>query len=73
VAFSRSDGVVTAVTRLSLRLEQAGGWRDTEVALPDGTWVDLLGGRREFTGGRARAADLFARRPVALLTRHGVA
>lgn len=73
VAFSRSGEVVTAVTRLSLRLEREGGWRDTALTIPDGTWVDLLGGRSEFTGGRVPLVDLFARRPVALLVRHGVA
>lgn len=72
VAFARSGDVVTAVTRLSLRLADAGGWRDTVLDLPGGTFVDLLApageGARKFTG-HARAADLFDRRPVALLCR----
>ncbi|WP_411109752.1 malto-oligosyltrehalose synthase [Streptomyces sp. c-19] len=75
LAFARSGEVVTAVTRLPLRLARAGGWQDTELVLPDGRWEDLLDGVREFTGGPAsetKAAELFAERPVALLARiHG--
>ncbi|MFF8839148.1 malto-oligosyltrehalose synthase [Streptomyces sp. NPDC015130] len=72
LAFARSGAVVTAVTRLSLRLAEAGGWQDTELVLPDGRWADLLDGVREFTGGPAtelKLAELFADRPVALLAR----
>ncbi|MGC4945893.1 malto-oligosyltrehalose synthase [Streptomyces sp. DT224] len=70
VAFCRSGEVVTAVTRLSLRLAEAGGWRDTRLALPDeGVWRDLLAPGRAFTGGTAEVAELFADRPVALLVR----
>jgi (1->4)-alpha-D-glucan 1-alpha-D-glucosylmutase len=60
--------VLTAVTRLSLRLAEAGGWRDTRLPLPSGRWRDLLAAGRESTG-RVRAADLFATAPVALLER----
>ncbi|WP_406456305.1 malto-oligosyltrehalose synthase [Streptomyces sp. NBC_00876] len=68
VAFCRSGEVVTAVTRLSLRLAESGGWRDTELALPDeGVWRDLLAPGREFSGGAVPLAELFAERPVALL------
>ncbi|MPY62642.1 malto-oligosyltrehalose synthase [Streptomyces spongiae] len=68
VAFVRSGEVVTAVTRLSLRLADAGGWRETRLALPAGRWADVLTGGREFTG-HARVAELFERLPVALLER----
>ncbi|MGW0576206.1 malto-oligosyltrehalose synthase [Streptomyces sp. NPDC002920] len=70
LAFARSGEVVTAVTRLSLRLAETGGWRDTRLPLPPGTWRDVLDPEREFTG-HARVADLFARLPVALLERAG--
>ncbi|MFF7261822.1 malto-oligosyltrehalose synthase [Streptomyces sp. NPDC008159] len=70
VAFARSGAVVTAVTRLSLRLAGAGGWADTRLALPAGRWYDVLGGEREFTG-EVRVADLFEGLPVALLERVG--
>ncbi|MEU6574244.1 malto-oligosyltrehalose synthase [Streptomyces sp. NPDC046805] len=70
VAFARSGEVVTAVTRLSLRLAEAGGWRDTRLPLPPGRWADLLAPEREFTG-HARVAELFDRLPVALLERAG--
>ncbi|MGJ5752598.1 (1-_4)-alpha-D-glucan 1-alpha-D-glucosylmutase [Streptomyces puniciscabiei] len=68
VAFARSGEVVTAVTRLSLRLAEAGGWQETRLTLPPGQWTDALTGGREFTG-HARVADLFQRLPVALLER----
>ncbi|MFF3379244.1 malto-oligosyltrehalose synthase [Streptomyces sp. NPDC002680] len=69
-AFARSGEVVTAVTRLSLRLADTGGWQDTRLPLPPGRWADLLTPEREFTG-HARVAELFARLPVALLERVG--
>ncbi|MGW2379465.1 malto-oligosyltrehalose synthase [Streptomyces sp. NPDC001658] len=67
-AFARSGEVVTAVTRLSLRLAEAGGWRDTVLPLPPGRWADVLFPEREFTG-HARVEELFERLPVALLER----
>ncbi|MCW7942530.1 alpha-amylase [Streptomyces hygroscopicus] len=70
VAFVRSGEVLTAVTRLSLRLAEAGGWRDTSLTLPPGRWADVLAPERRFEG-HARVADLFARLPVALLERTG--
>ncbi|MGW1796759.1 malto-oligosyltrehalose synthase [Streptomyces sp. NPDC001984] len=72
VAFARSGEVITAVTRLSLRLTAAGGWGDTRLPLPPGRWVDLLTPGREFAG-QARVADLFGPLPVALLERAGEA
>ncbi|WP_282700403.1 malto-oligosyltrehalose synthase [Streptomyces sp. CC219B] len=69
-AFARSGEVVTAVTRLSLRLARAGGWRETRLPLPPGRWADVLAPEREFEG-HARVAELFARLPVALLERVG--
>lgn len=71
MAFARSGEVVAAATRLSLRLTEAGGWRDTELSLPEGQWVDLLAPGNEFTG-HARVEKLFDRHPVALLVRASV-
>ncbi|MFF5496893.1 malto-oligosyltrehalose synthase [Streptomyces aquilus] len=68
LAFARSGEVVTAVTRLSLRLAEAGGWGETRLPLPPGRWADVLTAEREFTG-YARVADLFEGLPVALLER----
>lgn len=70
VAFARSGEVVTAVTRLSLRLAEAGGWGDTRLTLPEGRWTDVVGGGREFEG-EVRVAELFESLPVALLERVG--
>ncbi|MGC9439447.1 malto-oligosyltrehalose synthase [Streptomyces sp. WG5] len=68
VAFVRSGEVLTAVTRLSLRLAGAGGWHGTTLPLPPGRWADALSPGREFMG-HTRVAELFARSPVALLER----
>jgi (1->4)-alpha-D-glucan 1-alpha-D-glucosylmutase len=70
VAFVRSGQVLTAVTRLSLRLAESGGWRGTTLALPPGRWADALSPGREFEG-RAHVEDLLADLPVALLERTG--
>ncbi|MFE9406930.1 malto-oligosyltrehalose synthase [Streptomyces sp. NPDC006530] len=70
VAFCRSGEVVTAVTRLSLRLAEKGGWAGTALALPDGQWTDVIGGGRQFSGS-VDLDELFATHPVALLRRAG--
>ncbi|MDH6625575.1 (1-_4)-alpha-D-glucan 1-alpha-D-glucosylmutase [Streptomyces sp. LBL] len=70
MAFVRSGEALTAVTRLSLRLAEAGGWRDTLLPLPPGRWADTLDPGREFAG-HPRVAELFDRLPVALLERIG--
>ncbi|MFD6418706.1 malto-oligosyltrehalose synthase [Streptomyces sp. NPDC060194] len=66
VAFVRSGAVLTAVTRLSLRLEEAGGWRDTRLTLPEGRWGDALAPDRHWEG-TVDLAELLGERPVALL------
>ena len=66
IAFCRGDGVVTVATRLAARLAEAGGWRDTSIVLPAGTWTDLLSGR-QFDGRRQQLAALLEGSPVALL------
>ncbi|MFJ4918582.1 malto-oligosyltrehalose synthase [Streptomyces sp. NPDC088725] len=73
LAFCRSGEVVTAVTRLPLRLAESGGWGTGVLELPEGRWSDAFGSPgREFEGGPAHPvplAELFADRPVALLSR----
>ncbi|MGW8377154.1 malto-oligosyltrehalose synthase [Streptomyces sp. ODS28] len=69
LAFTRSERVVTAVTRLGLRLHAAGGWRDTRLPLPEGRWRDVLSGRPVGGAGGCAVAGLFADGPVALLVR----
>jgi (1->4)-alpha-D-glucan 1-alpha-D-glucosylmutase len=59
-------GALTVATRLPVGLA-ARGWGDTVLALPGGTWADLLTGR-EYAGS-APAHDLLADLPVALLIR----
>ncbi|NLU82950.1 malto-oligosyltrehalose synthase [Rhodococcus sp. HNM0569] len=58
--------VVALATRLSLRLAET-GWADATLTLPDGAWHDVFTGA-EYSGAIA-PAELFARYPVALLTR----
>ncbi len=64
VAFQRGTGVVVVAPRLTLSL--AGGWGDTRVSLPEGSFVDALTGE-PVKGGHL--AELVARFPVALLSR----
>jgi (1->4)-alpha-D-glucan 1-alpha-D-glucosylmutase len=63
VAFDRG-GAVTLATRLPVGLAAAGGWLDTELALP-GSYVDVLTGRE--LSGRVQLAQVLDRYPVALL------
>lgn len=68
VAFCRSGRVLTAVTRLSLRLEETGGWWDTGLRLPAGAaWRELLTGRKLPGGSVVRLSELLEVSPVALL------
>ncbi|GAB3544841.1 malto-oligosyltrehalose synthase [Arthrobacter tumbae] len=66
-AFDRG-GAVAAVTRLPLGLERAGGWRDTAVVLPEGTYSCAITGTG-FEGGPVPAKRLFETYPVALLVK----
>ena len=66
VAFCRGEAVCVVVPRLGFGVERAGGWGDTAVALPAGSWVDRLTGRR-VAGREVPVADLLAGFPVALL------
>jgi (1->4)-alpha-D-glucan 1-alpha-D-glucosylmutase len=60
---------VPVATRLPAALA-ASGWGDTALRLPTGAWQDLLTGERVVsTADGARAADVLARLPVALLVR----
>jgi (1->4)-alpha-D-glucan 1-alpha-D-glucosylmutase len=66
IGFRRGDDVATVVTRLPVGLARAGGWGDTELALPGRGWRDLLTGR-DVTD--VRLATLLDRFPVVLLVR----
>jgi (1->4)-alpha-D-glucan 1-alpha-D-glucosylmutase len=65
VAFDRG-GLIAAATRLPLTLQRAGGWRDTELALPAGSYLDLLTGRSYRNSSPVR--ELLDGYPVALLS-----
>jgi (1->4)-alpha-D-glucan 1-alpha-D-glucosylmutase len=64
VAFDRG-GAITLATRLPVALEAAGGWQDTQLVLPVGSYRDSLTGRVHT--GSVTAAELLATYPVALL------
>ncbi|MFW6051007.1 MAG: malto-oligosyltrehalose synthase [Myxococcota bacterium] len=64
VVFSRSGSVVTVAPRLLMTFD--GDWRDTRIALPRGTFRNVLTGDL-VDGGDTLASDLLARFPVALL------
>ena len=66
VAFAR-HGVVAVATRLPVGLATRGGWGQTVLALPDGSWTDAITGLS--TSGEALLTELLARYPVALLIR----
>ena len=68
VAWQRGDGVIALAPRLPLRLAAAGGWRDTAMELPGGTWRNVLGERQPLEAP-VRLAELLERFPVALLER----
>ena len=60
-------GAITLVTRLPLRLQRDGGWRDTAVVLPTGRYQDMLTGLVFSSTGALPVGDVFAGLPVALL------
>ncbi|MGH3291595.1 MAG: malto-oligosyltrehalose synthase [Trebonia sp.] len=68
VAFRRGHAVAV-VTRLPVGLRRRGGWQDTALPLPAGTWADLLTGTVH--RGAAPMTGLTGRLPVALLVPEG--
>ena len=62
-------GAVTLVTRLPVGLQVQGGWQETGVLLPAGTYRDVITGTTHTSDGRVAVADLFGSYPVALLVR----
>jgi (1->4)-alpha-D-glucan 1-alpha-D-glucosylmutase len=66
VCFLRTD-LVAVATRLPVRLEREGGWRDTTLSLPPGRWTDRLSGNSFHS--TIHCGRLLQRYPVALLER----
>jgi (1->4)-alpha-D-glucan 1-alpha-D-glucosylmutase len=84
VAFARGGDLAVVVPRLVLGLQGrrpdvtpgaanpvAGLWTDTRLALPPGTWTDLVTEARWNGGGPVTVGDLLGTFPVALLERTG--
>ncbi|MFC0581585.1 malto-oligosyltrehalose synthase [Micrococcoides hystricis] len=68
LAFDRG-GLITAVTRGSGQLANAGGWGETKLLIDSGHYTELLTGERLHVTGPVLARELFASYPVALLYR----
>ena len=66
VAFMRGGNALTAVRRHTVRLAET-GWGDTVLPLPEGSWIDRIGGGT--FSGTVTPGELFAALPVALLER----
>ena len=64
-AFDRG-GAVTLLTRLPYGLAQRGGWGETTLELPPGTYTCALTGAT-ISGGTVRVDDIFSTYPAALL------
>jgi (1->4)-alpha-D-glucan 1-alpha-D-glucosylmutase len=64
VAFARR-GAVAVATRLPVGLAARGGWGDTTLPLPGGTWTDAFTGTQ--VSGTVSLAHLLTRYPVTLL------
>lgn len=73
VAFRRSHGretVIVLVPRLSARvgpLPLGDAWRDTNVEVPDGAWLDALTGAEHTVEGSLSVARAFRELPLAVL------
>ena len=68
VAFQRGQQAITVTTRLPSGLRGRGGWAQTTVELPGGSWTDLLSGAM-YAGGAVPMTELTRQLPVALLVR----
>ncbi|MFT3798084.1 malto-oligosyltrehalose synthase [Microbacterium sp.] len=66
VAFDRG-GAIAVATRLPVGLAARGGWDDTSLILPPGTWRDVFTGTSFEGDAPVLLADLLATHPVALL------
>ena len=67
IAYMRGADVITVVPRLTSLVR--GGWEDTAIPLPAGSWTNFLTGRT-VANGTTRVETLFQDFPVALLV-HG--
>lgn len=67
IAFDRG-GAIAIATRLPVGLAARGGWGDTRMLIPGGTWTDALTGQA-YPGGELPLAEVLSALPVALLTR----
>jgi (1->4)-alpha-D-glucan 1-alpha-D-glucosylmutase len=71
VAFKRGEQLITVVTRLPAGLRDRGGWGQTTLELPGGTWTDLLSDA-VYDAGTVLMAELTRRLPVVLLVQEAL-
>ncbi|MCX4957305.1 malto-oligosyltrehalose synthase [Streptomyces virginiae] len=72
LAFTRAPGLLVAATRLSHRLAASGGWRDTRLQLPPGTWTRLAPSTPLSPSGDHTVAHSGSAEVAALLDGHPV-
>ncbi|MEV7559107.1 malto-oligosyltrehalose synthase [Streptomyces sp. NPDC089795] len=72
LAFTRAPGLLVAATRLSHRLAASGGWRDTRLHLPPGTWTRLAPATHLVPSGDRTASHSGSAEVAALLDGHPV-
>jgi malto-oligosyltrehalose synthase len=71
VAFKRGEQTITVATRLPAGLRGRGGWGQTALELPAGSWTDLLSDA-VYDGGTVPMTELTRRLPVALLVQEAL-
>ena len=71
VAFKRGEQAITVATRLPAGLRGRGGWGQTALELPAGSWTDLLSDA-VYEGGTVPMTELTRRLPVALLVQEAL-
>jgi (1->4)-alpha-D-glucan 1-alpha-D-glucosylmutase len=69
LAYQRGDDVIAVATRLPVGLARRGGWGDTTLPLPAGTWTSLFTASAH--SGQIRLGEILATLPVALFARQG--
>ncbi len=71
VAFARGTDLIVLASRYVIRLAAAGGWGDTAVPVPAGSWRDVVTGREFVSEGSQTVAHLLDEWPVAVLVKEG--
>jgi (1->4)-alpha-D-glucan 1-alpha-D-glucosylmutase len=72
IGFMRGEGLAVVATRLPIGLHSHGGWHDTSITLPTGTWRNpVTDSSIHVNGDPVSVAMLLTQWPVVLLERDG--